>query len=227
MVGYPESLTDPSYRGQILVLTFPLIGNYGVPSVEEQVEGLSRYFESSQIHIAALIVGEYSHDFSHYLARSSLSEWLKKSNVPALYGIDTRALTKKIRTNGVLLGKVQFPQSRILASHLCDGEMSGTAFESLLEPVPLTDPNQRHLVAEVSTKVVKHYAADASRTVKRKNGKPLHILALDLGMVTQRLFEIRRVFFILLMAACAETVLSVCRLNSGVQDLFFIKIKNF
>ena len=113
MVGYPESLTDPSYRGQILVLTFPLVGNYGVPSRQEMMEyldNLPKYFESSQIHIACLIVGFYSQDFSHYLASSSLGDWLKENNVPGLYGIDTRALTKKIRTVGSLLGKVVFPR---------------------------------------------------------------------------------------------------------------------
>jgi len=114
MVGYPESLTDPSYRGQILVITFPLVGNYGVPSREEMDELLKdipKYFESNQIHIAGLIVGNYAKDYSHYLAHSSLSTWLKENDVPALYGLDTRALTKKIRDQGVLLSKILFPKS--------------------------------------------------------------------------------------------------------------------
>merc|ERR1719189_2362226 len=98
MVGYPESLTDPSYSGQILVLTYPLIGNYGVPSDEELDEyGLHKFFESSQIHISGLIVCDYSFENSHYNSRISLSSWLRKHNVPALFGIDTRELTKKIR----------------------------------------------------------------------------------------------------------------------------------
>ena len=96
MVGYPESLTDPSYRGQILVLTFPLIGNYGVPSRDVVDDfSLKKYFESNEIHITGLIIGQYSQEFSHYLAKSS-SSWFKENNIPALYGIDTRAFTEKI-----------------------------------------------------------------------------------------------------------------------------------
>ena len=99
MVGYTESLTDPSYEGQILILTYPLIGNYGVPQRpgSELLDAIPSEFESSRIHVAALVVGYYSEDFSHYLANSSLGAWLKESGVPAIYGVDTRALTKRIR----------------------------------------------------------------------------------------------------------------------------------
>jgi len=114
MVGYPESLTDPSYSGQILVLTYPLIGNYGVPCDEELDEyGLLKFFESSKIHIKGLIVCDYSFENSHYESRISLSSWLRKHNVPALFGIDTRELTKKIRVKGSLLGKIEFPSEKI------------------------------------------------------------------------------------------------------------------
>lgn len=110
MVGYPESITDPSYRGQILVITFPLVGNYGVPSREDRdaiLEGLPAHFEASQIHIAGLIVASYAgENFSHHLAKSSLGAWLKEQNVPAIYGVDTRALTKRIRENGSMLGRL-------------------------------------------------------------------------------------------------------------------------
>ncbi|QIW99094.1 hypothetical protein AMS68_004612 [Peltaster fructicola] len=110
MVGYPESITDPSYRGQILVITFPLVGNYGVPSREEQdpiLPSLPAHFEASEIHIAGLIVASYSgEDYSHYLAKSSLGTWLKEQNVPAIYGVDTRALTKRIREKGSMLGRL-------------------------------------------------------------------------------------------------------------------------
>src|SRR5579872_753827 len=100
IAGYPESLTDPSYRGQILVLTFPLVGNYGVPSrraVDEAVcADLPAHFESGRIHVAGLVVASYcGDDFSHFLAESSLAAWLKEQRVPAMYGVDTRALTKK------------------------------------------------------------------------------------------------------------------------------------
>jgi carbamoyl-phosphate synthase / aspartate carbamoyltransferase len=110
MVGYPESLTDPSYRGQILVLTFPLVGNYGVPSrtvMDELLEDLPKHFESSEIHIAGLVTASYSgEDYSHYLAQSSLGSWLKENGVPAMCGVDTRSLTKRIREQGSMLGRM-------------------------------------------------------------------------------------------------------------------------
>ncbi len=107
MAGYTESLTDPSYEGQILVLTYPLIGNYGVPKrTIQELNSLPEMFESSRIHVAALVVAYYSDHFSHFLANSSLGAWLKESRIPAMYGVDTRVLTKKIRENGSMLGKV-------------------------------------------------------------------------------------------------------------------------
>ena len=96
MVGYPETLTDPSYRGQILVLTYPLIGNYGIPS-EVKENTLLKNFESDSIHCRGLIVANYSDDYSHYSAEKSLSEWLKEKKVSAITGIDTRMLTRKLR----------------------------------------------------------------------------------------------------------------------------------
>ena len=108
MVGYPEALTDPSYRGQILVLTYPLVGNYGVP--DESIiddHGLHKYFESNGIHIAGLVVSSYSWEHSHWAAQKSLSKWLSDNGVPAVYGVDTRALTKKIREHGALLGRIE------------------------------------------------------------------------------------------------------------------------
>jgi carbamoyl-phosphate synthase/aspartate carbamoyltransferase len=108
MVGYPEALTDPSYRGQILVLTYPLIGNYGVPDdtiVDEH--GLPLHFESNNIHVAGLIVSSYSWTHSHWAAQKSLSKWLCDNNVPAMYGVDTRALTKRLREHGSILGRIE------------------------------------------------------------------------------------------------------------------------
>ncbi|MDA3853289.1 MAG: glutamine-hydrolyzing carbamoyl-phosphate synthase small subunit [Bacteroidales bacterium] len=105
MTGYPESLTDPSYKGQILVSTYPLIGNYGVPS-DEKEEGLPKFFESDQIHVNAYIVSEYSTEFSHWNAEKSLGDWLKEHKIPGIFGIDTRALTKILREKGSMLGKI-------------------------------------------------------------------------------------------------------------------------
>ena len=97
MVGYPESLTDPSYRGQILVLTYPLIGNYGVPGNELE-DNLLKYFESDRIQVQGLIIADYSYNYSHWNAKKSLSDWMKEYDIPGVYGVDTRELTKKLRT---------------------------------------------------------------------------------------------------------------------------------
>jgi len=105
MTGYPESLTDPSYKGQILALTYPLIGNYGVPGNEEN-DGMARFFESYALHISGLIISDYSLEYSHWNAKKSLSEWLAEYEVPGIYGIDTRALTKILREKGTMLGKI-------------------------------------------------------------------------------------------------------------------------
>ena len=127
MTGYPESLTDPSYKGQILVLTYPLIGNYGVPD-EKVEENLFKHFESDRLHISGLIVSDYSEEYSHWNAKKSLGDWLQQHEVPGIYGIDTRYLTKILREKGTMLGKV-----------LQDGE-----------DVELYDPNLDNLVSQVS-----------------------------------------------------------------------------
>jgi len=105
MTGYPESLTDPSYKGQILVLTYPLIGNYGVPGRAIREE-MSKYFESDQVHITGLAVAGYSNEYSHWNALESLSDWLSEHDVPGICGIDTRALTKHLRERGTMPGKL-------------------------------------------------------------------------------------------------------------------------
>lgn len=112
MVGYPESLTDPSYKGQILVLTYPLIGNYGVPGKEIE-NNLLKNFESDKIQVQALIISDYSSEYSHWNAKKSLAEWLKEENIPAIYGVDTRKLTKTLRENGAMLGKIIFNDEKI------------------------------------------------------------------------------------------------------------------
>ena len=108
MTGYPESLTDPSYAGQLMVLTYPLVGNYGVPPFSIAENGLPVYMESGRIHAEALIVSDYSEAFSHWNARESLGDWLKREQIPGLTGIDTRRLTKVLREHGVMMGKVVF-----------------------------------------------------------------------------------------------------------------------
>lgn len=108
MMGYPESLTDPSYAGQMMVLTYPLVGNYGVPSFKIESNGLPTFMESDRIYATALIVADYSEHYSHWNACESLSDWLKREQVPGVTGIDTRALTKLLRERGVMMGKLVF-----------------------------------------------------------------------------------------------------------------------
>lgn len=136
MTGYPESLTDPSYAGQILVVTYPLVGNYGVPGNEIK-DGIPVFFESDRIHVKAVVVSDYSFKYSHWNAVKSLDQWLREQNIPGIYGVDTRQITKVIREHGVMLGKV--------------------AIEGQPEPAEFFDPNRENLVAQVSTKEVKNY----------------------------------------------------------------------
>ena len=230
MVGYPESLTDPSYSSQILILTYPMIGNYGVPErpattdaktpahVDEHnippathlLDQLPLEFESSHIHIAALVVANYHPSFSHHLANSSLSAWLKEQGIPAVWGVDTRMLTKKLREGGVLLGRVlgkkaapvsateeRGRDSTVLGgvSRLLNGLSASPMARSAstdgnvewrdqYESVPFSDPNAGNLVAKVSTKEACLYSAITGSDIKLnpKTGKPLRVLAVDVGM---------------------------------------------
>lgn len=144
MVGYPESLTDPSYSGQILCVTYPLIGNYGVPS-DEKENGISKFFESDKIHVRALIISDYSFNFSHWSAVKSLDEWLKEQKIPGLFGIDTRELTKILREEGAMLGKI-----------VPEGEN---------EDFVIPDPNKDNQVDIVSCKEVIKYGKGSKKVV--------------------------------------------------------------
>jgi len=139
MVGYPEALTDPSYKGQILVLTYPLIGNYGVPPYTVK-KGIPLCFESNGIKVSGLIVYEACERPHHWASTRSLHEWLEDELVPGMYGIDTRRLTKKLREKGVMLG--------ILSVYEAEEEFE--VGELLKKAKGIPDPNLRKLVAEVS-----------------------------------------------------------------------------
>ena len=108
MTGYPESLTDPSYAGQLMTLTYPLVGNYGVPPFTIEPNGLATFMESEKIHAEAIIVSDYSYEYSHWNAVESLGDWLKREQIPGITGIDTRELTKVLREHGVMMGKIVF-----------------------------------------------------------------------------------------------------------------------
>jgi carbamoyl-phosphate synthase small subunit len=120
MTGYIETLTDPSYRGQILVCTYPLVGNYGVPPPREP-GSLERPFESSRIQVQGLVVQSYVESYSHHAARRSLGEWLRAESVPALSGVDTRTLTRRLRERGTMNGWL-FPETLSLSEAQSSGE---------------------------------------------------------------------------------------------------------
>lgn len=148
MVGYPETLTDPSYTGQILVFTYPLIGNYGVPPKTYE-KSLLLHYESDKIHIKALIVSDYSENYSHWNADRSLDDWMKEEKIPGIFGIDTRALTRKLRDKGTMLGSI------ILGDTVTEANLNKK----------IEDPNSTDLVGSVSIKEVIEYEGGETRVV--------------------------------------------------------------
>lgn len=156
MTGYPESLTDPSYEGQILVTTYPILGNYGVPSPDVKgCDNMADYFESERIHCRAIICQDYSWVPSHWLSVRSLSQWLKEERIPGLYGIDTRALTKLLREKGSMLGRITFGDA---------------------DPVAFSDPNKENLIARVSTPQVREFGKGAKHVVLVDCGTKYNII---------------------------------------------------
>ena len=145
MMGYPESLTDPSYAGQLMTLTYPLVGNYGVPPFSFEENGLPTYMESDKIHASAIIVSDYCETYSHWNANESLASWLQREKVPGITGIDTRELTKVLRNHGVMMGKIIFDD----------------------EPNNIPEANYEgiNFVDRVSCKEIKRYNEGASKKV--------------------------------------------------------------
>ena len=145
MVGYPESLTDPSYSGQILCVSFPLVGNYGIPEEQLDAEGLCTRFESERIHVRGLVISDYSEKYSHWDAAKSLDQWLKEQRIPGICGIDTRALVQLLRDEGAKLGAI--------------------VPEGFPVPTTFADPNLENQVALVSCREVKRYGSGKKRVV--------------------------------------------------------------
>ena len=162
MGGYPQLLTDPSSRGQILVTTYPLIGNTGIPVKPKTYEpftdscGIPLYFESPRIQVSGLVVSEACIDPSHYSSGAALPAWLEKYNIPGIYGIDTRALTERLRNNGAMQGKILVEGSR----------------DPTMESGIIANP-----VAEVSCEAPRSFVSPAA-----KNGKPSKIALIDCGV---------------------------------------------
>jgi carbamoyl-phosphate synthase small subunit len=165
MTGYPESLTDPSYTGQILVSTYPMIGNYGVPA-DRLENGIYRHYESDKVHITGLIISDYSFEYSHWNAIKSLGDWLKEWNVPGLFDIDTRSLTKILREKGSMLGKIEFED----------------------EPVDFYDPNKENLVALAGTQKKEVYGNGEHKVVLVDCGVKYNIIRclIDRGATVMR-----------------------------------------
>lgn len=132
MTGYPESLTDPSYEGQILVTTYPILGTYGV-APRRSKDAVSEYYESYHIHCRAIVAQDYSFEPSHWQADRTLAQWLEEEKTPGIFGVDTRALTKHLREKGSMLGKI-----------IVEG----------CGDVDFYDPNAENLVAKVSCREV-------------------------------------------------------------------------
>ena len=154
MVGYPEALTDPSYKGQILSLTYPLVGNYGVPSKVLDLD-LPLYFESDKIQVNGLVIHDLCHEPYHWASSSTLNEWLSSEGIPGIYGLDTRRLTKKLRNRGVMLGLLQVFEKN-----------DDPNFDVLLENCKtIADPNLTDLVAKVTTKNPVTYNVNGRKTV--------------------------------------------------------------
>jgi len=165
MVGYPETLTDPSYRGQILTLTYPLIGNYGVPdpSVKDD-DGISKFFESDQIQVRGLVIHELSPSASHWNLSMTLDEWLFNEKVPGISGIDTRGLTKKLRDGGVMMA----------ALVVSDSEIDVEEVKKQLALAP--NYNSEKFMDDVSTKKEQTYGSDEKTVVVIDTGAKNAIL---------------------------------------------------
>lgn len=153
MVGYPEGLTDPSYFGQILTLTYPLIGNYGIPK-KKKTNKIIDGFESDRIQIRGLIVSSYVADFNHWSAKLSLGKWLKKNNVPALSGIDTRSLTSILREKGVMKGVITFKKPRLAGLNFYDINKDNLVlYVSCKNPITYGDGHFRILLIDCGVKL--------------------------------------------------------------------------
>ena len=146
--GYNETLTDPSYQGQIVTMTHPLVGNYGVPSWEKDNYGIFKHFESDSIKVSGFVVNECCKNPNHYESVKTLDEFLREEDIPGIEWVDTRAITKILREEGVQVG---------LLSVFNSGEEPN--IDQLKEEVKKAeDPNLRLLASEVSTKEVKFYS---------------------------------------------------------------------
>lgn len=232
MVGYPQSLTDPSYKGQILSLTYPLAGNYGVPAAAFDRFGIPLEFESDKIQVSGLVVAELCDEPSHFSARRSLSAWLEEEGIPGISGIDTRALTQRLRERGVMKGRILVDGAEPDAAHSAPAGSAAGADPAMDEENP---------VAEVSCREVKTYrGAPGGPTIAVVDcGVKANILRIILGSGATVVrvpwdYDFRKVACdgIFLSngpgdpKACTKTIASVRRALSDDKPVFGICLGN-
>ena len=179
MVGYPESLTDPSYLNQILVLTYPLIGNYGISDSSYDEYGIDKIFESNNIHIKALVVGEYNPKYSHWRGKKSLGDWLIENNIIGISSVDTREIVKNIRENNNVIGRIS-------------NDISLNK-DNILDNISTDDINRQIKLENVSLKLnlfglnfLKN-KSDEKKIKINENPDLLNILVIDCGIKNSQL----------------------------------------
>lgn len=152
MTGYPESLTDAAYAGQVLVLTYPLVGNYGVPSHEVKELGLEKFFESNKIQVRGLVVTDYSEEYSHWNAAETLDAWMKREGVPGITGVDTRELTKVLRNEGVMGGQIVIGDADMMPKGEAYDTVNYAAEVSCTEPATYGEGAKKVVVVDCGVK---------------------------------------------------------------------------
>ena len=201
MTGYPESLTDPSYAGQLMTLTYPLVGNYGVPPFTVGANGIPTFMEGEKIYAEAIIVSDYSKEYSHWNAVESLAEWLKREQVPGITGIDTRELTKVLREHGVMMGRIEFED---------EGTGAGTGKEDSVSY------GEINYVDRVSCKDIIVYAGDKSFTLSP--AKPKEELNKEIEKLDSTFFFLPSALKKVILVDCGvKSNIIRCLLKRGVE----------
>lgn len=201
MTGYPESLTDPSYAGQLMTLTYPLVGNYGVPPFTVGTNRIPTFMEGEKIYAEAIIVSDYSKEYSHWNAVESLAEWLKREQVPGITGIDTRELTKVLREHGVMMGRIEFED---------EGTGAGTGKEDSVSY------GEINYVDRVSCKDIIVYAGDKSFTLSP--AKPKEELNKEIEKLDSTFFFLPSALKKVILVDCGvKSNIIRCLLKRGVE----------
>ena len=186
MTGYPESLTDAAYAGQLVVLTYPLVGNYGVPSHEVKELGLEKFFESNKIQVSGLIVTDYSEEYSHWNAAETLDAWMKREGVPGITGVDTRAITKALRDGGVMGGQIIIGDAAEQPKGEAYDTINLAATVACTEPVTYGEGEKKVVVVDCGVKdsLIRNFGARGFEVVRVPYDYDFSALAYDAVVVT-------------------------------------------